>query len=349
MTLRIAVGVGCLVPGCTTEIGEVACTEGVGAPPQVGCSAATLDCNCSADDGCEVDARSSATNCGRCGHDCLGGECVDGACVPVLLAELEAKAESLQLSAAGVFVAVTSEIVRVDPKTGAIATLTPTSEAPVFAVDAAHLYWASDGASLHRVPLGGGETEILAPVIEVGGLALDDSDVFFTDDTYVRSIPKTGGAVTDLVTVTNALVGVVVDDDSVFFFRGTTNGSLHRVAKSGAEPKVLIGSTEIDDIAIDELRVYITLRAEGPYGIDKTGTNGALLTRHPGARSIAVDATDVYFTTDDGSVLRVPKAGGEARLVAEGQGVVTDVAVDDTSVYWTRVADAGSAVMRVTK
>src|SRR5579883_758760 len=33
-----------------------------------------------------VDLRTDAQNCGACGHDCLGGACIDGACQPAVLA-----------------------------------------------------------------------------------------------------------------------------------------------------------------------------------------------------------------------------------------------------------------------
>ena len=36
-------------------------------------------------DACDVDVLADPEHCGRCGHDCLGGECVRGQCLPASL------------------------------------------------------------------------------------------------------------------------------------------------------------------------------------------------------------------------------------------------------------------------
>ena len=33
-----------------------------------------------------ADTMNDAKNCGVCGHDCLGGKCLKGACQPIILA-----------------------------------------------------------------------------------------------------------------------------------------------------------------------------------------------------------------------------------------------------------------------
>jgi hypothetical protein len=340
-----------LASGCTTDIAAVECAAGVGAPPQAGCSGARLDCNCSADDGCEVDSLRDATHCGRCGHDCGGGACVDGACMPVTVAQLDGRAAAMQLAGPAVFVSLRTSIVRVDVATGAVVTSTTTEEDPVFAVDETHVYWAGDEAdgALRRVPLAGGAAEVLAPVTNAGGLALDEQAVFLTDHDHVTSVPKAGGAAKDLGLFINALHGIAVDDADAFFFRDTDLGSLTRVAKSGASSAELIWGKAIEDLVIDEQRAYVALRDEGPYAIDKTGTLGALLASRPGVGALAVDATDVYFSTDDGLVLRVAKSGGEPVTVAADQATIVDVAVDDAGVYWLRSGADSAELVRVSK
>ena len=48
------------------------------------CAPGFADCNGIATDGCETDITTS-TNCGRCGHDCGGAQCLNGACQPQTL------------------------------------------------------------------------------------------------------------------------------------------------------------------------------------------------------------------------------------------------------------------------
>lgn len=51
-----------------------------------------------------VDTKSDGRNCGSCGHECLGGSCVDGACQPVEIGHTEdAPVKSIALSATRVF------------------------------------------------------------------------------------------------------------------------------------------------------------------------------------------------------------------------------------------------------
>jgi hypothetical protein len=64
----------------------------------------------------------------------------------------------------------------------------------------------------------------------------------------------------------------------------------------------------------------------------------AIVTGQTGINRIAVDAANVYWTTNgnphrDGVVMVIPKAGGTALQLAPGQDAIT-LAVDTTDVYW---------------
>ena len=63
---------------------------------------------------------------------------------------------------------------------------------------------------------------------------------------------------------------------------------------------------------------------------------------------IAIDATNVYWTTNGGYVRTVPKGGGATTDLALSQlGQLTAIAVDATNVYWTDAANG--RVMKLAK
>jgi hypothetical protein len=55
---------------------------------------------------------------------------------------------------------------------------------------------------------------------------------------------------------------------------------------------------------------------------------------------MALDALHVYFTTDGlGKVMRVPRAGGAAEVLAEDQPQPQGIALDEAHVYWSNAGD----------
>ena len=59
---------------CTIDGGMGVCSEGLCGEGL--CGEGLADCNFDREDGCEVDLRSDALNCGGCGNDC--GCCAEG-------------------------------------------------------------------------------------------------------------------------------------------------------------------------------------------------------------------------------------------------------------------------------
>jgi hypothetical protein len=65
---------------------------------------------------------------------------------------------------------------------------------------------------------------------------------------------------------------------------------------------------------------------------------------------IAVDATNVYWTSGDRAVMKTPITGGTAVKLAESDQYVQAIAVDESSVYWSTLPsaeDEASVLMKV--
>jgi hypothetical protein len=61
-------------------------------------------------------------------------------------------------------------------------------------------------------------------------------------------------------------------------------------------------------------------------------------------QGLAIDATNVYWTTSDGNVLKAPIAGGNAVTLASGQTNPNGIAVDVTRVYWANKVNLGQVM-----
>lgn len=81
------------------------------------------------------------------------------------------------------------------------------------------------------------------------------------------------------------------------------------------------------------------------------GVATTLASEQGGVQRIAVDATNVYWTSADGAVRKVPIGGGPATTLSSLPGAVpVGIAVDASSVYWTAsVAYFDGMVMKVAK
>lgn len=308
----------CLVlPACSAVLGLRDLTPAeADAGADAGDASASSDADASLlqEGGC-ADLLTSPDHCGRCGHSCLGGACVDGGCQPVELASGQGEVGGVAVDGTSVyFTSLTANVVARVGKDGG--TVQPyASGAPIvkdarrIAVDATHVYWVDselgDGAVV-RCPLAGcaGAPEVLAHPEEPTGLAVDPKHVVWADrnGSVIGRWALPSGPESVFANAPDLPVSVAVDGDEAFFVTDFSGRVFRRNATDG--------------------------------GVDELGANGQ------SGRVLVMDARFVYWGAAQdygqlGNVTRMPRAGGAIELLARAGGDPMGMGLDDAHLYWT--------------
>lgn len=128
-----------------------------------------------------------------------------------------------------------------------------------------------------------------------------------------------------------------VDAASVYVASANQIQRLGKVADAGIDV-VADQQLAIRGLALDATTLYWALEGGQILAIDKTATVGTprvLATGQAGPSSLAIDTDGVYFTNaGDGTVARVPKAGGPVQIVARDQAAPRALRADDAGLVW---------------
>ncbi len=203
-----------------------------------------------------------------------------------------------------------------------------------FTVDAANVYWtegvdataAANTGSIKMASLAGGTVTTLAALLNNPfGIAVDSTNVYWTEQAggTVKKAPIAGGAATTLATGLINPQYIVVDATNVYF---TELGSFDTVSgmrkNDGTVNKVLLAGGAVTQLA--------------------TGLNGP--------QTIAVDATNIYWTeiansiSGAGYIKQAPIATGASQTLVSGLSGSQNIALDSTSVYFWSAYGAMSKV-----
>ena len=133
--------------------------------------------------------------------------------------------------------------------------------------------------------------------------------------------------------VQNYEYGMAIDANNLYW---ANNAQVMRQPLDGGSPEVLATSAvgwAISGIVVDPTSVYW---ADGVSIMKTPIAGGASVQLAPGnANSLAVDGDRVYWgESSNAAVMSVPLDGGPPTAWVGTSGV-GDIAVDDTSIYWT--------------
>jgi len=212
-----------------------------------------------------------------------------------------------------------------------------------FYSDGAGYVWAQakDGSSPARALWSGAQGHAMS-------IVLDGTDVVFgvspsnhqTDKPKIVRVPKKGGAATTITETPEDVIELVSDGTSLYFslFDGSP---IRKVPLAGGQSQIVrTPGIKSGALAVDGRYLYVAdyardvvVRAPKTPGVGET----VLAAAQPKPVGIAIDETFVYWPCeDDGTIRRVPKAGGAVQTLARGQIHHDIIALAAPPEYWAR-------------
>jgi hypothetical protein len=273
-------------------------------------------------DACDPDAdfTSDPTSCGACGHDCLGGACVDGGCQPVILVSGVPGVHGLT-------------------------------------VDGTGLYWTSRTArSVSTSLLDGGSVLVLVGDAGVAShVARAGGDVYWTDDVatvgnvYARTLP--GGPTRLIAAAQDHPTGITVVGTTVYWALQYVDSMAMSLPDGGATVVTAGGLDFPEGLTHDVSKIYVAapggqVFAVGFAGSPKTQLVTGLATEWPAG--VAEDGDTLYVTLRNANeVVSMPKDGGALTTLATAQSTPVGIAIDARAIYW---ANSGNGtIMRLAR
>ena len=178
------------------------------------------------------------------------------------------------------------------------------------ALDATHLYWVTDGifgpSEVWRADRATAQREhLVTSDLRVYALAIDETHVYFGETAgetgNVIRVPKAGGATQTVVAAADNPISIAVDETHVYFPRAfSPDGMVLRAPKEGGVPELVVADVDNPwDFAVDETHLYVSEQNRGRViRVPKTGGDAEVLASGwLGTGWIAVGGGNAYFQT----------------------------------------------------
>ena len=256
-------------------------------------------------------------NCGACAHDCLGGDCLEGKCQPVLLADDMKNPNGVAFTSAGLYIG---------------------------SDDGLYLL-PSGGKKLHKIS-GPGAPQFLVATA---------TDVFFAD--YPNGVvSKVAIGTENIVTIRSGIPkieGLALSPAFIFWTQDSISGAQRMPFSTVAAPTSTIEqlTKSFDDpngLAWADGVLYAASYAEdrlvavGHDGKDFDSAREVLKGDHP--YGVKVDGPDVFVTCADGFLKRVRVDGSAVETLLSNLNGPNGVDVTATTIYFTE-SDSGKVQM----
>ena len=238
--IQLVLGTALVLAGCNAllDIKDITLDPNAGGEggPEASSESSTTDSPIGSEGGtetstCNGDLKSDKQNCGRCGHDCLGGDCTDGKCQYVALAGSLGAPEMLALDATNIYVALKRDdtVVRLAKTGGTVVTLVAGWKNVIgVALSGTTLFWSSDG-TLGDAGVSGNfggvwkctlpactDKKLISTVGDVRHIDVQNGWVYYATFDQVRRV-KVDGTGDMTVVVVNAPFSVRADATHVYF------------------------------------------------------------------------------------------------------------------------------------
>jgi hypothetical protein len=349
----------CVVPACNSLLNtrEVVFDGDAGvvfdAKPSLGdggpsASDATNDgpLACSPAPSLEADAK----NCGRCGHDCLGGTCTAGKCGRTDVS-VTAGVISIARRENDIYLAsyTRKKVSKVSRTGGAETDVGACKDCFAVAVDDLAVYAGGESFDAQPIvfPLDGSPTKTLGAHPYLSGIVALPAGILAISEAGVTLSSRDGASNTVLSPATHGRIAA--DEMYAYYTSGTA--SFERVLLTGGTPERfgdLPGDIIGGGVSVQGGRVFWTSPSRTVSGLvasKKTDTSDQIIYA-PGKAGIlpvavAADATHVYWVTQGlgfgpglSELHQCPLAGcAESTVISSGFSIGTSIILDDVSIF----------------
>ena len=289
-----------------------------------------------------VDVATDPLNCGICGHDCLGGTCAAGKCMPVELAFVESGGAAIAVDATDVYWSITKDslggVVRAVPKRGGEPRdIAARANIRTLATDDGALYMgsSSETAAVERCPQADcGRGAIVAfgsgAVLD---LQIHGTDAFWRSPSGIERAPKlrvNGGRPIIVAQFPSGhrSNGFAVDDTGAYW-TDAQNGTILRCPLTGCTPPVEDGGVVV--IAPDDGGV-----APDDGGVTPDDGGATIIAARDNAFALALGTNELFWTVNGpaGAIFRLNLGDGSATPLASDGHNPQSVLLDSKRIYW---------------